>query len=213
MIDTLRLAPPRVAAATNDPLWIFHEAPRYYGELGEFVQDRYRLAARFGRYDVFLRRDVPAPSAPPATSDAPVARAMIRSPVASYRRQAIRRLGGQLPKALPEDPVAAILTLRALRDGGDIRSSGLVLTGLRARHPRIRGEARGAARTLSQRTDAARHRWAKDFPSPRTQARLAPYRARAELLQNAEVLEERELAAALLAPAEGSVSAESSRLP
>ncbi len=140
------------------------------------------------------QNDVPAP---PTTYDAPVARAMIRSPVASYRRQAIRPRGGQLPKTLPEDPVAAILTLRAIRDGGDIRSSGLVLAGLRARHPRIRGEARGAARTLSHRTDAARHRWANDFPSPRTQAMLAPYRARAELLQNAEVPEERELAAAL----------------
>jgi hypothetical protein len=99
---------------------------------------------------------------------------------------------------LENDPRAAVLRLRAIRDGGDIRSAGWLLAGYDHSHPRVHSEALGAMSLVTDGFAAARHRWANDYDLAAVRRYVEPYFARAEALRDAPDERARRFAAALL---------------
>ena len=205
MVTALARDPPPVVVAANDLLWVFDGAPRYFATLRAFVLERYRLAARYGRYDVFARRDrsLAAPPAPPSRPAGSLAEVM--SSVAAYRRQAIRRWLAPDPGVdrsvppLPTDRRDALLLLRAVRDGGDARAVGWILAGLAAADARVRADAVAWGGELARRMEAARYRWAADVPAEPLRQALERHRGDAERLTHADAEQLRALGDAILA--------------
>jgi hypothetical protein len=188
MVERLRTEPPRFIATLNDGWWYFTDAPAYFADARAFVTEKYRLAARLGRYDVLARGDV-AEHVPRmfepielGTIDA------VYDPCRARRMQAVRRwLVAVTPAeagaaALPEEPRRALLLLRGLRDAGNLRATGWLVAGLRSPAERIQREAREAAAAVAARVAAARLRWADDFDAAGYRRYVVPYREQAETL-------------------------------
>jgi hypothetical protein len=169
MLERLEREPPRFVATVNSGWTFFIESPPYFSAARAFVTERYRLVARFGRFDVLARTDVAGSAV--ALQDprpaGPIEAAI--EPVLAYRRQAARRwMEGLLPEAtasavLPDGPRDAVLLLRALRDGGDLRAASWILQAYRSRDPRVSRDAVSAMEQVAKGLVAARDRWATDF--------------------------------------------------
>ncbi|MBI5503603.1 MAG: hypothetical protein HY899_02300 [Deltaproteobacteria bacterium] len=106
-------------------------------------------------------------------------------PQLARRRQAARRWMAALTPAqaaaaqLPADPRSAVLLLRALRDGGDIRAAGWLIAGYRSGNARVRREAANDMMYLAKQLDARRLRWADDFSAADYAPFVEPYAAAA----------------------------------
>ncbi len=193
MLTGLRADPPRYLVTLNDGWTFFTGAPAYFEQARAFVTTHYRLAARFGRFDVLARADVSAGRSvamfqPVGAQDAAV------EPQLARRRQAARRWMAALTPAaaadaqLPADTREAVLLLRALRDGGDIRAAGWLIAGYRSGNPRVRHEAVTDMAYLVEQFEARRLRWADDFVAADYAPFVAPYAATArEMLDDPEV--------------------------
>ncbi len=204
MLATLRAAPPRFIVTLNDGWTFFIDSPAYFLAARAFAVEGYALAARFGRFDVLARRDL-ASQFPVIERFAPTGPGdRVLEPDLGRRRQAVKRWMNALTAAeattarLEDDPRAAVLRLRAIRDGGDIRTAGWLLAGYDHPHPRVRNEALGAMRLVTEGFDAARHRWADDYDYAGVRRCVAPYFARAEALRDAPDPRAQRFAAALL---------------
>jgi hypothetical protein len=171
MLAGLESDPPRYAVALNRDWTFFADAPGYFAATRDFVRERYALAARFGRYDVFERKDLgegaesgTIPEWLPAGPRTDAITAEV-----AYRRQATARWLNGITRAdvarnsLPADPREAVLLLRAVRQSGDLRTAGLILAGWESTHPRVRREARRAMADVERGSRAARNRWAGDY--------------------------------------------------
>jgi hypothetical protein len=80
IVDVLAAVPPAALATLTRHFTFFDQAPAYYFLLRRFVQARYELAGRYGRFDVLARRaegarpvaaPVSAAAAPPPAAAAP----------------------------------------------------------------------------------------------------------------------------------------------
>jgi hypothetical protein len=180
VLGVLREAKPRFLVTLNRGWNFFAEAPVYFHGLRRLAAAEYRLAARFGRYDVLVRRGVPG--AGPAISWSPSRKTTaedVALPNLERRRQAAARWMETITAeeaaaaALPADRRRAILLLRALRDGGDLRGAGWVLLGLRAADPRVRTEALDASGALLRALEAARAAGRRSRRRPRSRLRCA----------------------------------------
>jgi hypothetical protein len=212
VLATLGAAPPRYILTLNSGWTFFADAPAYFAELRRFVVEHYRLAARFGRFDVLARNDLPAApvetggsgqgpresvpvmaGAARADTISPAARAAIE-PDLQARRQAARRWMGSLTPdeaahaTLPDDPRAAVRLLRAVRDGGDMRAAGWAIIGFASANPRIRGEAVDAMTALAASLRSDRLRLADDFDAAAYRPFVAPYEEEARALARLEPL-------------------------
>jgi hypothetical protein len=181
MLGALRAHPPRLIATLNAGWTFFIDAPEYFLAAYDFATRGYRLVARHGRFDVLAREDV-ARSLPREIAVEPPATAVQATKAwLPARRQAARRWMEHLSPAdaagaqLPDDPRDAILLLRALRDGGDLRGVGWLLAGYSSTSPRIRREAESAMERVAQEFEARRFRWAGDFEISRYAAYVRPY--------------------------------------
>ena len=177
MLATLRAAPPRYVVTLNSGWFFFTRSPAYFADARAFACDRYRLAARFGRFDILERRDL-APTASAVEVWQPTGGPDgVAVPEIGSRRQGVRRwLSGLEPAqatnaSLPDTRVEALLFLRGLRDAGDLRATAWLLAGYRSTDPRLQNEALSAMDKVAEGYDAARHRWACDFDP----ATLAPF--------------------------------------
>lgn len=203
MVARLRADPPRLIVTLNDGWTFFIESPGYFTTARAFAVEAYTLVARFGRFDVLARRDV--------ASELPREQYQPRGPADAVldadlgrRRQAVKRwmAGLTVDEAatarLEAEPRDAVLRLRAIRDGGDIRTAGWILAGYDSPHPRVRTEALGAMYLVTAGLEAMRHRWAGDVDPAVLRSYVAPYFARAEALLHAPEERARAFAAALL---------------
>lgn len=169
MVAILKTDPPRYAVTLNDGWGFFHGAPAYFTELRRFVVERYRLVGRFGRFDV-LALDAGDTVAVVGTGAVRQASASdVGQPQLAARRQAARRWMRSLTAAeaaepdLAGDTATAVLQLRAIRDGGDLRTAGWILAGYDREDHRVRGAALEAMESVVRRFGAARWRWANDL--------------------------------------------------
>ncbi|TMA71485.1 MAG: hypothetical protein E6J72_21600 [Deltaproteobacteria bacterium] len=202
VLGLLRDARPRFIVTLGRGWNFFAEAPVYFENLRSFVVGEYRLAARFGRYDVLARRDVADadPSFPvvaarlAGASDAESGREAVLVGNLERRRQAAWRWMDALTPAetaaarLPDDSRDALLLLRALRDGGDIRAAAWAILGFESQDPRIRGEAVDAMLALTQALRSARARFANDFDAASCRPFVAPWAERARALASIDRL-------------------------
>ena len=180
MIAALEQAPPRFVVTLNDGWTFFSESTQYFRTTREFVVRRYRLAARFGRYDILGRNDVTNLGGllvwQPTGSGAAVL-----EPRLALRRQAARRWMAALTveearrPALEAAPREAILRLRALRDGGDLRTAGWLVAGYARTDARVQREAVLSMQEVTKRFLAARDRWADDFDAGTYRSYVATY--------------------------------------
>src|SRR5437870_3221216 len=99
VVRRLESHPPRFVVTLNRRLSFFSESPEYYFILVEYLRRHYSLDARFGRYDVLVRRESPQP--PLVEDERPIdgTPATWRGEVADPARVA-RRAGG---RAFPRD--------------------------------------------------------------------------------------------------------------
>lgn len=168
MLATIEHEPPRYVVTLNGAWFFFSHSPAYFMRLGGYVCSNYRLAARFGRFDVLERRDL-------GNADAAVERwqptgtldEVSRSQTGERRQAVWRWLAGLEADAtkdakLPTERVDALLFLRGLRDAGDMRSTAWLMAGYRSTDPRLRNEAIAAMDKVSEAFHASQYRWACD---------------------------------------------------
>jgi hypothetical protein len=176
VLATLRDANPRLVVTLNRGWHFFRGAPGYFTQIRDYIASGYRLALRAGRYDVLARRDVadanpswPVATRSPRMKEGLAARDAAAEPNLERRRQAAWRWMDVVTPAdaaaaeLPGDRRAAVLVLRALRDGGDMRGAAWVLEGFESTDARIRGEAVDAMVAMASALEDERHRFANDF--------------------------------------------------
>jgi hypothetical protein len=103
MLATLDEDRPKVLVTLNDRLGYFASSPAYYFLLRDWVLEHYRLARRFGRYDVLVRSDLAearpelrAPRVVGGPLSAALAHGTYREEVRAARRRAS---SGTLPEA------------------------------------------------------------------------------------------------------------------
>ncbi|RMD85241.1 MAG: hypothetical protein D6815_02335 [Candidatus Dadabacteria bacterium] len=180
-VQALVADPPPLIVTLNDGWTFFERSPVYYERLREFAVSRYRLALRSGRYDVLLRRDLLPPGHVPRIEELPEASlADLVEPVLARRRQAARRWTAHLTPsdaahaALPAPVRDAVLVLRAIRDGGDLRAAAWVVQGYERPEPRVHREAVAAMGRVATRFAASLRRWANDFDVSRMHRYVAP---------------------------------------
>ena len=163
-VEILRLleaAPPRFMVTMNRRLGFFSEAPAYYFILRPFLRQEYRLAARFGRYDVFRRRaEPPEPMVEqafaPTIADADIV-ASLADPNREVRRVAALRIldlavtpeqVDAVVARLAPDEASQLLVLRNLGELGDGRALGYAYRTFDRGTGRVKGEAAGVLNFL-----------------------------------------------------------------
>ena len=201
MLARLREHLPRYLVTINDGWTFFTGAPAYFEQARELAIANYRLAARLGRFDVLARNDVGVGE--PVIVFQPVGtQAAAIEPELARRRQAARRWMAALTPAeaaaaqLPAKPWEAVLLLRALRDGGDIRAAGWLIAGYHSNDARIRHEAVSDMPFLVLQLELRRLRWANDFSAQQYAPFLQSYEDAVRAMLGAP--EAREFAQAVL---------------
>ncbi|MFT4571101.1 MAG: hypothetical protein ACI91F_001981 [Candidatus Binatia bacterium] len=167
MLATLRAAPPRFAVTLHRRWAFFTDSAFYFRDARRFARDNYRLAARFGRFDLLVRRDQPEE---PVLSWQPTGplEAMFK-PALLARQQATERWTAGVSPAqarkavLPTDRREARLLLRAIRDGPDMRAASWLVVGSQSSDPVLRREAESAMLLCAFAFDGARYTWANRF--------------------------------------------------
>ncbi len=190
VLALLRETRPRLVITLNRGWNFFADSPAYFGGLRRFAADEYRLAARHGRYDVLARRDLglaPDIGPPPAVDPDAALRDAIEENLERRRQAAWRWMDVVTPRdaaraTLPEDRRDAVLLLRALRDGGDMRGAAWAVAGFGSADARVRGEAVDAMIALERSLRAARARFANDFDAAAFRPFVAPLASRAREL-------------------------------
>ncbi|HXC51091.1 MAG TPA: glycosyltransferase family 39 protein [Candidatus Limnocylindrales bacterium] len=199
VLGLLAIARPRFIVTLNKGWNFLDESPAYFSQLRAFVVREYGLAARYGRYDILGRRDViggdaSLPDISPMPAGTASGRDSVIQPNLERRRQAAWRwMESMTPEeaqaaALPEDRHGALLLLRALRDGGDMRGAAWAILGYESKDPRIRREAVDAMLALSRANRAARTRFADDFNAAVYRPFVAQLAAAANELSRIELL-------------------------
>jgi len=187
MLAGLRADPPRYLVTLNDGWTFFTGAPAYFAQTREFVTSRYRLVARLGRFDVMALEEV-AGGLGVVVFQPSGTQADAIEPQLARRRQAARRwmaaltVGEAATAELPADTRSAVLLLRALRDGGDIRAAGWLIAGYRSADARVRHEALNDMEYLAEQFEAGRLRWAGDFEAADYAPFVQPYAAAARTM-------------------------------
>ncbi|MFQ5479418.1 MAG: ArnT family glycosyltransferase [Candidatus Binatia bacterium] len=190
MVAQLRRNPPRFVVALNSGWRTFRGSPAYFSTARSFVVANYRLVARYGRFDLLARNDIvdslePARWQPGGPMSAAVERTL------AWRRQAARRWMRSLSvdeaasATLDREPAEAILVLRAIRDGGDIRTAGWLISGYNSSDKRVKSEALRTMIVVAQRYFATRHRWANDAGGESYRPWLLGYSQAVEELEGA----------------------------
>ena len=185
VLEVLAASRPRFVVTLNKGWNFFDGSPAYFRGLGSFVGREYRLAARFGRYDVLGRRDVvdgdaslPVVAAPVTTSaadrDAAVEPNLERRRQAAWRWMQTMKPEDAREAALPEGRRDRLLLLRALRDGGDMRGAAWAVLGYSSEDARVRREAVDAMFAMLRALDAEKARFASDYDAARYRAYVAP---------------------------------------
>lgn len=190
VVALLRRERPPLIVTLNRGWNFFSGSPAYFQMLRRFAIEDYRLVARHGRYDVLARRDlrIRPEIEPPSRLDADAARLAAIEEILERRRQAAWRwMDALTPEdaaraTLPADRRDAVLLLRALRDGGDMRGAGWAIAGFESDDPRVRGEAVDAMVALERSLDAERARFANDFDAGSLRPFVEPYAARTKPL-------------------------------
>ncbi|MBI5506243.1 MAG: hypothetical protein HY899_15715 [Deltaproteobacteria bacterium] len=188
MLAELEADPPAYLVTLNHGWSFFIDSPAYFTAAERFARERYRLVARFGRFDVLALRDAIGAGVAVARWQPEGARDAIAQPETAARRQAVRRwMAALTPQqaavaSLPPDRAQAILFLRGLRDTGDLRAAAWVLAGYDSEDPRLVREAMGAMELIGAGFEPSRHRWAGDFDGAAILPYVAALRPRAELL-------------------------------
>jgi len=199
VLALLASARPRFIVTLNKGWDFFADAPGYFTGLREYVAREYRLAARFGRYDVLGRRDVVEadPSMPLIAALIPgstAGRDTLFEPNLERRRQAAWRwMETMMPAeaeaaALPDNSRDALLLLRGLRDGGDLHAAAWAILGYQSSDPRVRGEAVDAMLAMTKALGAEKNRFANDFDAASYRPFVAPYASRAAQLRSIEAI-------------------------
>lgn len=224
VIATLKEKTPAALVTLGGGQEFFAGAPAYFSDLRAFVLDRYRLASRYGRYDVLLRKDLPRapaggvpislkPERSEAASGLPRDALAAIEPNLEARRQAARRWMAAATPAeaaaatLPATTRDAVLLLRALRDGGDLRGAAWAVLGFESSHAAVRREAVDAMKAMARRFESDRLRFAGDYDVAALAPFVAPVAAKAASLGNLEEL------AGFAAAVEAALAAERSAGP
>jgi len=210
VLGLLREKRPRFIVTLGRGWNFFEGAPLYFENLRGFVAGEYRLAARFGRYDVLGLRDAniaepragnrdgsrdatvgtPVPAWSPSRAiETKNARDEVLEPNLERRRQAAWRwMDAMTPEeaasaTLPASRRNAILLLRGLRDGGDMRGTGWALLGYESRDSRIRREAVDAMLAMAKTLASSEARFAHDFDAEDYRAFVKPWIGRVQSLR------------------------------
>ncbi len=161
VVEALAADPPRFIVTLHRNLGFFANSARYYFILRAFVREHYVLAARFGRYDVLRRRDLPvepivvADFAPDVGSD--LAAALV-DPLHEPRRAAVRAFldragsaGGvpALADAVAPDETSRLLLLRGFGQAPDDRLVPFLARTFDTGGSRLRAEAAAALNYLA----------------------------------------------------------------
>ena len=162
IVDVLAAAPPAALASLTRHFTFFDQAPAYYFLLRRFVQARYELAGRYGRFDVLAQRGTGARPAP-----VPVA-AFHGATDLEVRVAAMAALAGYAP-----GDVAAVLLDAATGDEPVLRRTALeaLLTAI-AREPERGLETYVASRGLDRRRQVLLLRTVRDVREPRAASYL-----------------------------------------
>jgi len=171
IVRSLDAAPPRYVVTLNRRLGFFSESPAYYFLLRRWARSHYDLAARFGRYDVLRRRDLPAEAvsietfAPPVQPDALFAQ--LADPDREQRRVAAEALLARIDDGASVDEVAPheweqLLLMRNIAETGDPRGLRPAWATYQTAEWRVKKEAAGALNFLALRDRLGRHLWARD---------------------------------------------------
>jgi len=173
MLDKIARQQPARVVTLNRGWTFFLDSPAYFAATRDFVRSHYRLAARFGRFDVLVRNDLAGEA---VENWQPLGPREALSEGASFaRRQAAARWQAQVSPEqasrarLPSDRIKARLWLRAIRDVPDVRASAWLVAGYESGDAALRAEAVSAMVSVSYAFEAARNRWAGDF-DPRSRS-------------------------------------------
>lgn len=171
IVVTLAERPPRYLLTLNRRFGFFSESPAYYFLLRRHVREHYRVAARFGRYDVLARRDLrdepmlaPAFTPPPLPGDM---MARLADPDREQRRAATLDLLAQVDDGVPLDALAPgrreqLLVMRNLAELGSGRGVWPAWQTYRTGSWRVKNEAQGALNFIALHHAIARYVWAPD---------------------------------------------------
>jgi hypothetical protein len=171
IVATLAAAPPRYVVTLNRRLGFFSESPAYYFLLRRHVRAGYRLAARFGRYDVLARRDLPAaPIEEPAFEPPPLPGGLVArlsDPDREQRRAAILEVLDRLAAGTPLEEIAPgrreqLLVMRNIAEVGDGRGMWPAWQTFLTGSWRVKNEAGGALNFLALNYSLGRYLWSPD---------------------------------------------------
>jgi hypothetical protein len=190
VLALLRDTKPRFIVTLNRGWHFFSGAPGYFDGLRRFARQDYKLVARYGRYDVLERRDGAAGDDILSRSEPrPATLEDVLQPNLERRRQAAARWMETLTPQeaatarLPSDRRDAILLMRALRDGGDMRAAGWAIAGFQSPDPRIRREAADAMAAMVRALDDDEAGFAVEGAEPVRLEFVEPWLRRAEALE------------------------------
>jgi len=157
VVRTLAAEPPRFVVTLSRRLGFFAQAPAYYFILREHLERHYEVAARFGRYAVLRRSDLPPEPlvAMEFTTAPPRDRwvAELADPDRELRRKAVLAIldaAGSpagvdaVVRSIAPDEPTMLLVLRNFAETGDVRAVDFAYDVFESTTGRVRGEAAGA---------------------------------------------------------------------